>query len=175
MTHEVTPAVLVMHEVAAEREAILPCLRRPLGWCSMRRLLVHTSQKFLFLTRIVAVAARFDFPLASKWWHLVQCSHRILHFGADRRIVLRGEVRDVIATRRSGYPVNGNHGSAQLLLPGGVRHWIVPRSSSYPIDRKDGTARLIIRIITARIVRRSCARGWSRRRCRVAPSLWPGI
>src|SRR5579862_2309890 len=90
---------------------------------SISRLLVYPSQKFLFLRRIVAVAARFDFSLASKWWHLVQNSHRILHFGAERRIVLFGGIRDVIATRRSGYAVNGDNGSARLLLPGGVRRW----------------------------------------------------
>jgi hypothetical protein len=103
----------------------------------------------------VTVAARFDFPLARKGWHLPQFSHRMLHFGAERRIVLFAALRDAIATRRSGSPVNGNNGSARLLLPDGVRHWMVPRSISYPINGKNGTVRIIIRTITGQIVRRS--------------------
>ena len=102
----------------------------------------------------MAIAARFDFTLARKGWHLPQFSHRMLHFGAERRPVLFAGVRDVIATRRSGHPVTGNNGGARLLLPAGVRHRIVPRSISYPINGKNGTVRLIIRTITGRIVRR---------------------
>jgi hypothetical protein len=64
--------------------------------------LVQTSQKLILLRRKVTVAACFDFPLTSERWHLAQSAHRILHCGAERRIVLLVPFCDLIITRRRG-------------------------------------------------------------------------
>ncbi len=72
----------------------------------IRRPLVQTSQKLFLLRRKVTITACFNFPLASKRWHLSQGVHRIPHFGSELLIFLRGAMYDSVVARGGGHPVS---------------------------------------------------------------------
>lgn len=62
-------------------------IKDSLATTSRLKISVHRFEKFLLLGREVAIAPRFNFALAGKWWHLVQGSHGVQDFRADRNML----------------------------------------------------------------------------------------
>lgn len=141
--------------------------------CRIGRLLVHASQKFLFLRRKMAVAPCFDFPLAGKRRHLAQSTHRALHLRPNRlmhrRILLCGRMRHPVAARCSCYPVDRNNRRTRVLLARVSRGGTVIWSSRYAVNGKYWSTGVIVAIVTWGIVRRSSSGGRARR---IVPGIW---